>query len=112
MPRVNITGSQNDLGVRVGFDQFFGEGAGGPVANSLNNQSSLVNHVDRYSTYLAVSQKLIPLLSSEFSHTVIFGGESIVPHQAVRGVLDTRSHHMVALNIPQPIKSLAEGYPS
>lgn len=51
------------------------------------------------SSYLAIPKQLIPFLPSEFSNSVVFGGEGIVPHQAIGGVLDTGGHHVVGLDI-------------
>lgn len=107
VPRVDITGGQDDFGVGIGFDEFFGESAGGPVANSLNSQLRL-NRQCR-STHLAISQKLVPLLASKLPNTVILGGQSIVPHQAVGRVLHAGGHHVVGLDIAQSLQGLAEG---
>lgn len=110
MPRVNVTGGQDDLGVGIGFDEFFGESAGGPVANSLTVQVRCCFSTDpSSSTHLAISQKLIPLLTAELANTIILRGKSIVPHQAVRRVLNASSHHVVGLDIAQSLEGLTEG---
>lgn len=93
MPRVNLTSGQDDLGVGVGFDQFFGKGTGRPVADSL-----------------AITEKLIPFLASKLPHAVVFGEEGIVPHQTIGRVLNTGGHHMVAFQVSESLESLAEGY--
>ena len=60
-------------------------------------------------TYLAITQKLVPFLASKLANTFILGDKSIVPHQAVGGVLNTGSHHVIALDIAQSLQGLAEG---
>ena len=59
--------------------------------------------------YLTVSQKLVPLLSTELPHTVVLGSQGIVPHQAVGWVLHTGGHHVVGLHVTQAFQGNAEG---
>lgn len=111
MPRFNITGGQNDLGVGVGFDQLLSKGTGRPVTDGLLEELACEFVAsDLIATYLAVSQKLIPLLSTELADTVVLGSESIVPHQAVGRVLHTGGHHVVGLDVAQTFEGNAEGY--
>ena len=46
VPGVDVTGSEDDLGVGVGFNQFLRESASGPVAHSLN-KLAIVHFVRR-----------------------------------------------------------------
>lgn len=91
MPRVDITGGQDDLGIGVGFDQFLCKGASRPVTDGL-----------------AVTQKLIPFLASEFADAVVLCVQGIVPHETVRRVLNTCAHHVVTLAISKTFKGLAQ----
>lgn len=93
MPRVDISGGQDDLGVGVGFDQLLCEGAGGPVTDGL-----------------AVAQQLVPFLAAEFTDAVVFGVQGIVPHEAVGWVLNTGAHHVVTLGVSKALQGLAESY--
>lgn len=92
MPRINITGSQNDLGIGIGLDELFGKGTGRPITNSL-----------------AVTQQLIPFFPPKLSNAVVLGEEGVMPHQTIRGVLNRRGHHVVGLDIAQSLEGLAEG---
>lgn len=93
VPRVNVAGGQDDFGVGVGLNQLLCKRAGGPVAHGLT-----------------VAQQLVPFLAPEFANAFVFGVQGIVPHQAVRRVLNAGTHHMVALGVSQALKSLAESY--
>ncbi|EIT78839.1 hypothetical protein AO1008_06348 [Aspergillus oryzae 100-8] len=44
MPRVHITSSQNNLSIRVGFNQLFSKSTGGPIADSLYTQDQSSFH--------------------------------------------------------------------
>jgi len=92
VPGVDVAGGQDDLGVRVGLDQLLGESTGGPVAHGL-----------------AVSQKLVPFLAAELTLALVLGVQGIVPHQAVGWVLNTGTHHVVALGVAHTLESLAKG---
>lgn len=91
VPWVDITGGQNDFSVGVGFDQFLCKGTGRPVTDGL-----------------AVTQKLVPFLAAELADPVVLCVQGIVPHEAVRRVLNTCAHHVVALAIAKTFKGLAE----
>lgn len=93
VPRVDITGGQDNLGVRVGFDQLLCERAGGPVTHGL-----------------AVAQQLVPFLAAEFANAVVFSVQGIVPHQAVGRVLNTGTHHVVTLAVSKALQGLTESY--
>lgn len=92
MPAVHVTGGDDDLGVRVGFNELFREGHTWPVADGL-----------------AVSEQLIPLLAAEGAHAVVLRRESVRPHQAVWWVLDRGRHHVIAVFEPQLDERCAEG---
>lgn len=87
MPRVHITGRQDDLRVGIGLDELLSEGTSRPVTDSL-----------------AVAQQLIPLLATKLAHALVLGQQGIVPHQTVWGVLNTRAHHVVALQVAQSLQ--------
>lgn len=91
MPWVHVTGSQNDLRIGIGLDQLLRKGTGRPVTDGL-----------------AVTQELVPFFAAELADSVVLRVQGIVPHQAVRRVLNTCAHHVVALAIAQALKSLAE----
>lgn len=93
VPRVDVAGGQDDLGVGIGLNQLLGESTGGPVAHGL-----------------AVTQKLVPFLAAELADTVVLGVEGVVPHQAVGRVLNTGTHHVVALGVAETLQGLAEGW--
>lgn len=91
MPRVNVPCRQNDLGLWVSVDQFFGKGHSGPVANCL-----------------AVTQELVPLLTAKFTLVVVFGGEGILPHEAIWRVFNTGRHHVVRVCEAQLLERCAK----
>lgn len=92
VPTVNVPGSNQDFGVGVCLNQLFCESDGRPVAYSL-----------------AVAEKLVPLLATEFSLAVVFGSQCVGPHQAVGRVLDGCGHHVVAVVEAEFLESSAEG---
>lgn len=105
MPRVHITGSQDNLGVGVRLDKLLSKGTSRPVTDSLVQlaQDQSFPKISNI-TYLAVTQKLIPFLATKFANTIVLGKKSIVPHQAVRRVLHARRHHVVTLEVSQALK--------
>lgn len=105
MPRVHITGSQDDLGVGVRLNEFLSKGTSRPVTDSLVQLAQVRCQNFQCESYLAVTQKLVPFLAAEFTNTIILSEKSIVPHQAVRRVLHARRHHVVTLEVSQALKS-------
>lgn len=105
MPRVHITGGQDNLGIGVRLDKLLSKGTSRPVTDSLvqlaqDQPFSKIFNI----AYLTVTQKLVPFLATKFANAVVLGKKSIVPHQAVRRVLHTRRHHVVALEVSQALK--------
>lgn len=92
MPRIHIPRRDDDFRIRVGLYQLLREGYGGPIAHRL-----------------AVAQQLVPLLAAELADSVELGGEGVLPHQAVRRVLDGRRHHVVAVVEAELFEGGAEG---
>lgn len=58
--------------------------------------------------YLAVTKQLVPFLSAKLAHSIVLGGQSIMPHQAVRRVLNTGAHHVVGVDISEPLQRLTQ----
>lgn len=70
--------------------------------------TKVTKRIKHFRSYLAIAQDLVPFFAAEFTLAVILGRESIVPHQAIRRVLDTGAHHMVAAEIPKSLEGNAE----
>ena len=92
VPAVDIAGGENDFGVRVSLDEFFGEGDGGPIAEGL-----------------AMAGELVPLFAAEGAFAVVLSGQGIGPHEAVRRVLDRGGHHVIAVIEANFLESGAQG---
>jgi hypothetical protein len=92
VPAIDVACGEDDFGVRVGLDEFFGKCHGGPVTHGL-----------------AMSEQLVPLFAAKGSLAVILGRQGIGPHQAVGRVLHRRRHHVVTVVEAELLEGGAEG---
>ncbi len=84
VPGVNVSCGDDNLGLGVGLDQFFGKRDGGPIADSL-----------------AVAEKSIPLLTAELAFAFELGRKGVHPAETIRRVLNTGGHHVVRVGVTQ-----------
>lgn len=92
VPAVDVSGCDQHFCVGVCLDQLLCESDRRPVAYGL-----------------AVTEELVPLLTTECSLAVVFGSQCVGPHQAVGGVLDRGGHHVVAVVEAEFLEGCAEG---
>jgi hypothetical protein len=59
------------------------------------------NHPDQDLFYLAMSEQLIPLFPSKLSLPIVLRSEGVLPHQAIRGILNAGRHHVVRIAVSE-----------